>query len=157
MSTRKNRDADEFKFTNQNWKRVLSEITDYAPHTYGRCEKGKSNPGEDHPLCKRLRIKPDELMLIMSFLDEQGLTERDKSDLNMINLTSKGFDVALQNQSAKKVEIFNKATLFLSLTIAVSAIAELLTGILDLYQKWLILVLIVAALVWGGLIIKNRF
>lgn len=93
--TKKNT-INEWKFTNQNWKRVLKEIVNYAPNRYGR---GKSNYGADHPLVKHLKIKPHELMLIMSFLDEQGLIEYDKSEHNWINLTSKGFDVALHNQT----------------------------------------------------------
>jgi len=87
--------SDEWKFTNQNWRGVLKEISNYAPNRYGR---GKSNYGEDHPLVKRLKVKPHELMLIMSFLEEQGLIEYDQSEHNWINLTSKGFDVSLQNQ-----------------------------------------------------------
>ncbi|MFC1860507.1 hypothetical protein ACFLYC_02925 [Chloroflexota bacterium] len=61
-----NKDSeDEWRFTNQNWKRVLNEISDYAPNKYGI---GKNNYGEDHPLVKRLKITPYELMLIMGFL-----------------------------------------------------------------------------------------
>ncbi len=134
---------------------MLNEIYNYAPNGYGR---GKpQNYQDEHPLAKRLKIKGYELGLIMAFLDDRGLIEYDNQEHNWINLTTKGFDVSLQNQSAEKVEKFNKAALFLSLAIAIFVVTELLTGISDLYQRWFISVVIVAALVWGGLIIKNRF
>ena len=77
---------EEFKFSNQNWKRVLKEIVDYAPNRYGR---GKDNFGQGHPLIKRLRITPYELMMIMSFLEEMGLIEYDQQEHNWINLTAR--------------------------------------------------------------------
>ncbi|MDO8635453.1 MAG: hypothetical protein Q7R34_04295 [Dehalococcoidia bacterium] len=146
---------EEKRFTNQNWKRVLNAIYSYAPNGYGR---GKPQSyTDDHPLAKRLKVKGYELGLIMAFLDDRGLIEYDNQEHNWINLTTKGFDVALQNQSAEKVEKFNKATLFLSLAIAIFAVTELLTGISDLYQKWFISGVIVLALVCGGLIARSRF
>jgi len=151
----KNKDTiDEWRFTNQNWRRVLKEIVDYAPNRYGR---GKGNYGEDHPLVRRLKITPYELMLIMSFLEEQGLIEYDKSEHNWIDLTSKGFDVALQNQSADRTRRNNQATLFLSLVIAIAVFVGVLIGIDNLIEKWLVTGLCVVAFIVGGYFISKSF
>lgn len=144
--------GDEWKFTNQNWKRVLKEIVDYAPNRYGR---GKTDYDENHPLAKRLKIKAHELMLTMSFLEEQGLIEYDKPEYNWINLTSKGFDVALQNQSADRARKNNQATLFLSLVIAIAVTGGVLIGIGNLIEKWLVTGLFVVAFIVGGYSIKR--
>lgn len=124
----KKRDTDdEWKFTNLNWKGVLNEICNYAPNRYGR---GKQNYGEDHPLVKRLKVTPYELMLIMSFLEEQGLIEYDKPEYNWINLTSKGFDVSLQNQSQRITHRTNFYILVVTAIIAFSAVVSLVnTGL----------------------------
>jgi len=139
---------DEWKFTNQNWKRVLREIVDYAPNRYGR---GKGNYGEDHPLVKHLKIKPHELMLIMSFLEDQGLIEYDKPEHNWINLTSKGFDVATQNQTQRTTVVTNRILAFLTGVIAFSAIVQLInTGV-----HWAIWSVIMVFFVVLGFILKK--
>ena len=126
IKTRKNiKTSNEWKFTNQNWKRALKEITNYAPNRYGR---GKSNYGEDHPLIKRLKIAPYELMLIMSFLAEQGLIEYDQQEHNWINLTSKGFEVSLQNQNQELAYRTNLAMGILMAIIAFAAITSLINA-----------------------------
>ena len=149
-----NKNMEEHRFSNQAWKRVLHQIVEYAPNRYGR---GKSNYGSDHPLVQRLKIKPHELMLTMSFLEEQGLIEYDKQDLNWISVTSKGFDIDTQNQSADKASRFYKGALFLSLAISISAISQLLLGIDDVFQKWFITLVFITALVIGGLFINRNF
>ncbi len=144
----------ETEFKNQNWRSVLNEIMNFAPHRYGR---GKNNFGEGHDLVKKLKIKPDELMLSMIFLQEQGLIEYDKSDNNWINLTSKGFGIALQNQSANRTHSSNRAILFLSLVIAIAAISGVLIGIDNLIEKWAIAILFSVAFIVGGNLIKRSF
>lgn len=119
---------DEWRFTNQNWKRVLKEIVDYAPNRYGR---GKSNYGEDHPLVKRLKIKSHELVLIMSFLEEQDLIEYDKFEHNWINLTSKGFDVARHNQAQNTSFRTNFVIILLTAIIAFATVVNVFTRIDD--------------------------
>ncbi len=138
---------DEYKFTNQNWIKVLNEIWQFAPNKYGRGIKGYD---DDNSLAKRLKIKGNELMLIAAFLEEQKLIEYDQQD-NCIQLTSKGFDVAMQNSSGRRNDKLNKASLFLSLAIAVFAIVSLLLGIQDWSQRLIISILIVIALIIGGL------
>ena len=125
---KKRRVDDERKFTNQNWRRVLKEIVDYAPNRYGR---GKNDYVEDHLLVKRLKIKAYELMLIMSFLEEQGLIEYDKPDYNWINLTSKGFDVALQNQTQSTAFRTNFVLILLTAVIAFATSLNVFTRIDD--------------------------
>jgi uncharacterized membrane protein YkgB len=130
----------------------LKEIVDYAPNRYRR---GKRGYEEDHPLVKRLKITAYELTMIMSFLEEQGLFEYDKQEQNWINLTSKGFDVALQNQRAVNTERTNKASLFLSLVIALVAIANLLIGIPSPIEKWGVTIILSIAIIVAGRSIKK--
>ena len=143
---------DEWEFSNQNWIKVLDTIWKHAPNRYE-----KRGYDENHPLVKRLKIKAHELMLIMFFLEDQGLIEYDKPDYNWINLTSKGFDVALQNQSANRTRSNNQAILFLSLVIAIAAISGVIIGIDNLIEEWLVTGLFSVAFIVGGYLIKRSF
>jgi len=157
IKIRKNKKAitfDEWEFSNQNWIKVLDTIWKRAPNRYGR---GKTDYDENHRLVKRLKIKAHELMLIMSFLEDQGLIEYDKPDYNWINLTSKGFDVALQNQSANRTRSNNQAILFLSLVIAIAAISGVIIGIDNLIEKWVVTGLFSVVFIVGGYLIKRSF
>lgn len=138
---------ENHKFTNQNWVTVLEEIWKYAPNKWGMGNKGYD---DSHPLAEKLKINGYELMLIMSFLEEQKLIEYDKQTHNWIEITSKGFDVALQNQNAERSDRINKGSLFLSLAIAIFAIVSLLLGIQNWDQRLTISILIVIALLIGG-------
>jgi len=116
----------EWRFTNQNWKKVLSEIYNYAPNKYGRGRP--QSYGDDHPLVKRLKVKPYELSLIMSFLEDQGLVEYDKPEYNWINLTSKGFDVALQNQTQQAAFRTSFVMIVFTAILAFSAVVTLVNA-----------------------------
>jgi len=151
---KKAKSIEEWEFSNQNWIKVLDTIWKRAPNRYGR---GKTDYDENHPLVKRLKIKAHELMLIMSFLEDQGLIEYDKPDYNWINLTSKGFDVALQNQSANRTRSNNRAILFLSLAIAIAVVSGVIIGIDNLIEKWLVAGLFSGAFIVGGYLIKRSF
>ena len=152
---RRRKIRDELGFTNVKWKRVLKEIVDFAPN---RFDVGKNYQiGEDHELVELLKIKPHELMLSLLFLKDQGLIEFDQSEHHFINLTSKGFDVALQNQSADKATRKDRATLFLSLAITLAVVCSLLVGIENLVEKWVVTVVFVIAVVIGGYVIKKSF
>ena len=124
---------EEWKFTNESWKRVLKEIVDHAPNRYGR---GKRGYEEDHKLAKRLKIDAYELTMIMAFLEEQGLIEYDKQEQNWINLTSKGLDVALQNQNATRTERISKGAIILTAAIAFATLANVLLGINNIVLRW---------------------
>ena len=155
MKTRKSIDTSEpWEFSNQDWIKVLDTIWKHAPNRYGR---GKTDYDENHPLVKKLKIKAHELMLIIAFLEDQGLIEYDKPDYNWINLTSKGFDVALQNQSANRTRRNNQATLFLSLVVAIAVIAGVLIGIDNLIEKLLITGLFAVVFIVGGYLIRKSF
>lgn len=143
---------EEFKFTNQNWAKVLDEIWKHAPNRYGRGSRGYD---DSHPLAIRLKITGYELGVIASFLEEQNLIEYDQQQHNWIQITSKGFDVALQNRNAEGNRRVNKGSLFLSLAITVFALTSLLIGIGDILERWIISILIIIALVVGGLVINK--
>ena len=124
---KKAKSIEEWEFSNQNWIKVLDTIWKRAPNRYGR---GKTDYDENHPLVKRLKIKAHELMLIMAFLEDQGLIEYDKPDYNWINLTSKGFDVAFQNQNRMTAHRTNFYILVFTAIIAFSAVVSLVnTGL----------------------------
>jgi hypothetical protein len=145
---------EESKFTNQNWVKVLDEIWRYAPNRYGR---GSIGYEDSHPLAIKLKITGYELMLIASFLEEQGLINYDQQQHNWIQITSKGFDVALQNRNAEANRRVSKGSLFLSLAITVFALTSLLIGIGDILERWFISILIVIVLVAGGMVINKIY
>lgn len=143
---------EEWKFTNENWKSVLKEIVDYAPNRYGR---GKRGYEEDHKLVKRLKITAYELTMITAFLEEQGLIEYDQQEHNWIIVTSKGFDVALQNQNATRTERIGKVAILLTAAIAFATLANVLIGIEDPLQKWGVTIVISIAIVVSAYFIKR--
>jgi hypothetical protein len=143
---------EEYKFTNLNWIKVLDEIWKFAPNKYGR----GTGYEDSHSLAKKLNITGHELMLIASFLEEQKLIEYDKQSHNWIEITSKGFDVAFQNHNGEKSDRSNQGSLFLSLAVTIFAVISLLLGIQNWYQRLSISILLVLALIIGGLIIKKR-
>ena len=144
----------QYEFSNQNWRKVLRKIVDYAPNKYGR---GKGGWGDDHPVAKALRISGHELMLIMSFLEEQGLIEYDKSECNWVNVTAKGFDVALENQSAERATKVNRATVFLGLVVAFASIVQVLVAVPDICVKWGVAIIFAAVISVGLWIINKKF
>ncbi len=114
---------DERRFSNQNWKRVLKEIVDYAPNRYGR---GKRGYEEDHPLAKRLKMTAYELTMITAFLEEQELIEYDEQEHNWIHITSKGFDVALQNENQKLTFLTNYAIILFTAIITFMTVVDVM-------------------------------
>lgn len=144
---------EEYRFTNQNWVKVLDEIWKYAPNKYGRGIKGYYD--DSHPLAVKLKIKGYELGLIASFLTEQDLIEYDIQEHNWIRITPKGFDVAMQNRTAERNNRINKGWLFLALSIAIFAVVSLLLGIDDWLQRLIISILISIAVIVGGFVIKR--
>ena len=143
---------EEFKFTNQNWVKVLDEIWKCAPNKYGRGSRGYD---DSHSLAIRLKITGYELGLIASFLEEQRLIEYDQQEYNWIQITSKGFDVAMQNRNAERNNRINKGSLFLALSIAIFAVVSLLLGIDNWLQRLVISILISIAIIVGGFVINR--
>jgi hypothetical protein len=138
-------------YSNRNWIMVLNEIWKYSPFKY---KKEKTNFASIE-LSEKLKINVIELHLIMTFLKDQKLIECDEDQ--QILLTEKGFEVALQNQSAERSRRNNQATLFLSLVIAIGAIGGIIIGINNLTEKWIIASLFAVAFIVGGYIIKRSF
>ena len=146
----------ERRFTNKNWRTVLREVVDYAPNNYGR---GKTGYGDDHPLARasNLNISGYELTMIMSFLEEQGLIVYDQSQHNWIHVTSKGFDVALQNQSADKANKRDRATLILSLVLALAVVFAFLVGIENPIERSAMAAILGIAVVGGVYLVTKHF
>ena len=146
----------ERRFTNKNWRTVLDVIVSYAPNNYGRGEAGY---GDDHPLAKakNLNITGYELMMIMSFLEEQRLIVYDQSQHNWITVTSKGFDVAIQNQSADKATKKDQATLILSLVIALAVVSSFLVGIENPIERSAMAAILGVATVGGIYLVTKYF
>jgi hypothetical protein len=148
---------DDWKYSNQKWIKVLNEIWTYAPNGYGR---GTTGYNDDHPLAQRLKIKGYDLNLIMSFLEDHKLIEYEliadnENKYNWIKLTSKGFDVALQNRNAGSTNRINRASLYLSLVIALVAFTNLLIGIPDIFEKWITTIILLVAMLIGANSIKK--
>jgi len=129
----------EFKFKNQNWIKVLNEIWEYAPYQYSLGNRGYE---DSHPLAKKLKIKGDKLTLIMCFLVEQKLIEYDQQQHNRIEITSKGFDVALTNRAYASNLIVNRETILLTSALTIIAVVSLLVGINNNTERWAIGLLI---------------
>lgn len=116
---KRNKKLEELKFfpTGNNWKKVLLEIYNSSPHSYGESHKVNFNDN-NHPLAKRLKITGYELMLAISFLRENKLIKDnnpfgtlDHENINpewsnQISLTNDGFDVAVKLEN----EISNQRT-----------------------------------------------
>jgi len=149
---KKAKSIEEWEFSNQNWIKVLDTIWKRAPNRYGR---GKTDYDENHPLAKRLKIKAHELMLIMSFLEDQGLIEYEQEEHNWINLTSKGFNVALQNQSVARTVGISRVIIFLTAVIAISTVVNVLMGIGDIILKWAVTGVISLGLISIGVLIRR--
>lgn len=116
---KRNKKLEELKFfpTGNNWKKVLLEIYNSSPHSYGESHKVNFNDN-NHPLAKRLKITGYELKLAISFLRENklikdnnpfGMLDHEKINpewSNQISLTNDGFDVAVKLEN----EISNQRT-----------------------------------------------
>jgi len=116
---KRNKKLEELKFfpTGNNWKKVLLEVYNNSPHSYGESHKVSFNDN-NHPLAKRLRITGYELMLAISFLRENKLiNDNNKFEMlnlekinpewsNQVSLTKDGFDVAIKLEN----EINNQRT-----------------------------------------------
>ncbi len=115
----KHKKLNELKFfpTGNSWKKVLLEIYNNSPHSYGESHKINFND-DNHLLAKKLKLTGYELMLSISFLRDNNLIEdsHSKEPLdhpainpvwhNSISLTKKGFYVAVKLEN----EINNQKT-----------------------------------------------
>ena len=70
------------------------------------------------------------------------MIETDKQEDNWITLTTKGFDVAMQNQSERKTDKTNGMLVMLTTIIALSAYINTMVIVDNVYLKWSIVVII---------------
>jgi hypothetical protein len=112
--------------SNSYWKEVLNEIYNRVPGAYG---PGKFKEEEKNPIAMKLKISDWELYKNCMYLNHIGLIEyKNEGNVTFMYPTSKGLDVALQNEkieSDKKIKI---ATISLTAIIALTgAFSFLLT------------------------------
>jgi len=139
-------------YSNLNWIRVLDEIWKYAPNQYSQGDRAFD---DDNPLAKKLKISGYELILIISFLQDQKLIKYDSTEHNWIELTPKGFDVALQNRNMKNNDISNKMLHFLTYILVIVAIISMLIGIENIILKISATLALIIAVFLGGIIFRN--
>lgn len=130
--------------TGSNWKKVLLEIYIHSPHNYGESHKVKFYDGA-HPLAKKLKISGYELDLAISFLRNHELI-KDRSQLNpldeepinpywsnMVSLTEKGFNVALEVDKQFREIAEKKRFEMLQLLLVIVTIVLAITGIINIF------------------------
>ncbi len=145
----------------KNWKKVLSEIYEYAPHTYFRNNKiGIQNP--NHSLVKKLRMSEYEVMLCASFLEENGLLEWKKVHNSLDNhqdlvLTSKGFDVALQNEGQEKTQGLQKILALASVLSAILVIFSIMLNSRNIIALIAAFILIIPITVFLSPMLQEAF
>lgn len=110
-------DFSETTKERRRWKAVLNEVYRLSPHGYGI---GKEGLTDTHPLAKKLKVSGQEIMLSLSFLESNGLIKY--GDHNWIELTDKGFGVALENEKSGNNARLQAMAIFVSLILAATAI-----------------------------------
>lgn len=121
------------------WKLILHEIYRHKPNSYGEGIGSDAGVSSDrHPLAVKLRIKGALLMHGISFLVEQKLIERkmqgkDKDWRSTLELTEKGFNVALKNEHLRNSYNFQKT---LAAASILSGTVVLLTFLLSNVGKY---------------------
>jgi hypothetical protein len=118
--------------TGQNWKDVLGEIYRFAPHKYGESSK-MTFSNNQHELARKLRISGYELMLAVAFLTDQKLlflnVPPGKEYSSHLDITEKGFNVALENERAQSSNRFQETLVVVgALTVFFSAFSFLSQG-----------------------------
>lgn len=114
----------ELTRSNVYWKEVLNEIFNRVPGAFG---PGKFEDEDKNPIAKELKITDWELYRNVMFLQEIGLVEiRNEGQWTSMWPTSKGFDVALQNEKIKADSKRQLVIASLTAIIALSAMFSLL-------------------------------
>ena len=71
----------------------------------------------------------------MSFFEDQELIKYEKPDYNWINITQKGFDVALSNQNYELTFRSNLATVIFTSIVSFAAIVTLVISNTEMWVK----------------------
>jgi len=81
-----------------------------------------------------LKILGHELMLAISFLEENDLIDYSDSEKNYFKLSEKGFNVALQNEKIKYEQKMQKSLLVFTSIIAISSFLTFMSS-LGIYKN----------------------
>jgi heme/copper-type cytochrome/quinol oxidase subunit 4 len=139
MKNQKSKKLEKMRFfpSGNNWKKVLLEIYNNSPHSYGESHKVNFND-DNHPLAKKLKLTGYELMLAISFLRGNKLIEDSHSkeplDHPTINpgwsssifLTEKGFNFSVKLEN----ELSNQKT---QVVIMIFAVITGITGFMGFF------------------------
>lgn len=138
--------------TRPRWKNVLLSIYNHEPISK-EWEWDETTITDDHPLAKKLGISGQELAHSLCFLKDNGLIESRQTSL-LIELTQKGFDVALKVEEWKETRLYRLGSLMfsglLSLTLATTLIYQM--NLVD--SEWLLISYIIAAMLLWAVVSK---
>ena len=133
---------EEIHYRNTHWKEVLDEIYNRVPNAFG---PGKFKHQDKNPIAKKLKITDQELYNNAVYLHQNGLIEI-KNEGTWTNMypTSKGFDIAFQNEKMKTDLKIQRSIMGLTAIIALTAVFSFLisTGKYESYIMGEILVML---------------
>ena len=135
---------NNYSYSNVHWKEVLDEIYNRVPNAFG---PGKFKHENKNPIAKKLKITDQELYQTVIYLSKLNLIEiRNEGLWTNMYPTSKGFDVALQNE---KIKVDLKRQLGILLLTAVIALTTMFSFIfsLGIYDSNIVIVMYVISLI----------
>lgn len=105
--------------SNSYWKEVLDQIYKRVPGAYG---PGKFEDEKKNPIAKELKISDWELYKNVMYLTELGLVDiRNEGNYTNMYPTSKGLDIALQNEKIKSDMKIKIGTISFTAILALTA------------------------------------
>jgi hypothetical protein len=114
----KNKDTSE----NSEWKEILLIIYKFSPNQYGWGNKGFT---KDHNLVKKSKIDPKNVMLSISFLEENNLIYSPNKNTNLFSITEKGFNVAFELEKQLLSASINLTMIIFTALLVFSALVNL--------------------------------
>lgn len=122
-----------------SWKRILLEIYEYAPHSYGDTT-GCPLSDNEHPLVKKLKITGYEAMLGVSFLKDNGLIRQESvmtpgGLVSKYYLTEKGFNVALELEKQKSDFDIKFIVMFFTVVLGVTTMLSYMFEFIEYSNK----------------------
>ncbi len=130
-------------YSNIHWKEVLDEIYNRVPHAFG---PGKFKHEDQNPIAKKLKITDQDFYDNVMYLNQLKLIEiRNEGKWTNMYPTSKGFDIALQNE---KIKVDLKRQLGILLLTSVIALTTMFSFIfsLGIYDSNIVIALYVVSL-----------
>lgn len=144
------------------WKKILLEIYNSSPNSYGESIKETFN-STNHLLAKTLKIKGEELHKGMVFLYGQKLIQSHDVDAldapktkfqTHLELTEKGFSVAMDLEKHKDSYLYQLSIFFLTAMLVMTGAFGLLFNISNI--KGLIILIIYICLFLAFLLIHSN-